>query len=324
MILEQYIQDVLFRQQVCIVPGIGTFTLQHIPAQYNVADKSLDPPGQRVIFENKWTDDGSCLEWISVKENLVPAIASRKLEKYIEDLKASLQSGRPLELPGIGSLQADPTGHISFSPENLPGRPDTLLRLQPVYRQELTDIPPAIPAAPPADVVNVNNEVVEEQYYAPPPWELEEQQSRFKWWWVAIPIAAALVATAIWWFVSNQVPTESTVENTGVTTPAATDTMSLPAEVTQTDTASVQATQQAGDTLQYYVVFATYSSRSAAEKRLRKMQGWGLNVNIYSSKDSTKFKLAFPMRTLAADTAAKVEEIRKTYGGENGRVYLEF
>jgi hypothetical protein len=316
LILEQYIQDVLFRQQVCIVPGIGTFTLQHIPAQYNIVDKSLDPPGQRVIFEDKWTDDGSCLEWISLKENLVPAIASRKLEKYIEDFKASLQSGRPLELPGIGSLQADPVGHISFSPENLPGRPDTL-RLQPVLRQ---DAPP-----PPVTVGTtevVNNEVVD--HYTVPPWELEEQQSRFKWWWVAIPIAAALVATAIWWFVSNQVPTESSAENAGVTTPAVTDTMALPAEVTQTDTAGIVAAQPLSDTLQYYVVFATYSNRNAAEKRLRKMQGWGLNVNIYSSKDSTKFKLAFPMRTTAADTAAKVEEIRKTYGGENGRVYLEF
>lgn len=314
MILEQYIQDVLFRQQVCIVPGIGTFTLQHIPAQYNVVDKSLDPPGQRVIFEETWTDDGSCLEWISLKENLVPAIASRKLEKYIADLKADLQTGRPLELPGIGTLQADTLGHISFNAENLPGGPDTL-RLQPVLR------PDATPKVTVGTTEVVNHEVVD-HYTAIPPWELEEQQSRFKWWWVAIPIAAALVATAIWWFVSNQVPTESSAENGGATPTITLDTMTIPQEVTQTDTSSVAP---ANDTLQYYVVFATYPSRGAAEKRYNKMKKWGINgITMYTTRDSTRFKLAIQCRTIAADTASKVEDVRKNYGGESGKVYLEF
>jgi hypothetical protein len=303
------------------VPGIGTFTLQHIPAQYNVVDKSLDPPGQRVIFEEKWTDDGSCLEWISLKENLVPAIASRKLEKYIEDLKARLQSGRPLELPGIGTLQADTLGHISFSPENLPGRPDTL-RLQPVLRPEAS---PQVTAATPEAVNNevVEHEAVEHYTETVPPWELEEQQSRFKWWWVAIPIAAALVATAIWWFVSNQVPTESSAENEGVTTPVTTDTMSLPAEVTQTDTAGMVAAPAPTDTLSYYIVFGTYSTQAAANKRKNDLKGAPLDIDVYRTNDSTKWKVRIKYRSLAADTAANVKHVKAFYGGKHD-VYVEF
>ena len=315
MILEQYIQDVLFRQQVCIVPGIGTFTLEHIPAQYNVVDKSLDPPGQRVIFDETWTDDGSCLEWISLKENLVPAIATRKLEKYIADLKADLQTGRPLELPGIGTLQADPLGHISFEAESLPGGPDTL-RLQPVLR------PDATPRVTVGTTEVVNNEVVD-HHAAIPPWELEEQQSRFKWWWVAIPIAAALVATAIWWFVSNQVPTESSAENAGVTPATALDTMSLPQEVTQTDTSIAVTPPAAGDTLQYYVVFARYSKLSPAEKRLNKLIGYGLPVEVYSNNDSTEFKLRYKFRTPAKDTTKNMKRVKDNYGPKE-TVYLEF
>lgn len=316
MILEQYIQDVLFRQQVCIVPGIGTFTLQHIPAQYNVVDKSLDPPGQRVTFEEKWTDDGSCLEWISLKENLVPAIASRKLEKYLEDLKARLQSGRTLQLPGIGTLQADPLGHISFSPENLPGRPDTL-RLQPVLRPETSA--PVTAATPEAE----NIEVVEHYTETVPPWELEEQQSRFKWWWVAIPIAAALVATAIWWFVNNQVPAESSAENGGVTTPVTTDTMSLPAGVTQTDTAGMAAAPAPTDTLSYYIVFGTYASQAAANKRKNDLKGAPLDIDVYRTNDSTKWKVRIKYRSTAADTAANVKHVKAFYGGKHD-VYVEF
>lgn len=296
------------------MPGIGTFTLQHIPAQYNVVDKSLDPPGQRVIFEETWNDDGSCLEWISLKENLVPAIASRKLEKYIEDLKAGLQAGRPLELPGIGSLQADPLGHIRFNPQQLPGSPDAL-RLQPVLRQE------AAPKVTVGTTEVVNNEVVD-HYTAVPPWELEEQQSRFKWWWVAIPIAAALVATAIWWFVSNQVPTESSVENAALTPQAATDTMALQQEVTQTDT-SIAPVTPVDDTLQYYVVFARYSKLAAAVKRLKTLKSYGLPAEMYSNNDSTEFRLRMKFRTLAADTAQNIKKVKDNYAPKEN-VYLEF
>jgi hypothetical protein len=283
-------------------------------------DKSLDPPGQRVIFEETWNDDGSCLEWISLKENLVPAIASRKLEKYIEDLKARLQAGRPLELPGIGSLQADPLGHMRFNPEQLPGKPDAL-RLQPVLRED------AAPARVTADATEstteeaVSNEVAD-HYAAVPPWELEEQQSRFKWWWVAIPIAAALVATAIWWFVSNQVPTESSVENAALTPQAATDTMALQQEVMQTDTSIAPGTP-VNDTLQYYVVFARYSKLSVAEKRLKTLKSYGLPAEMYSNNDSTEFKLRMKFRTLAADTAQNMKKVKDNYAPKEN-VYLEF
>ncbi|GAA0543452.1 HU domain-containing protein [Chitinophaga japonensis] len=343
MILRQYIQDVLFRQQVCIVPGIGTFTLQHIPAQYNAVDRSLDPPGQQVTFEEQWTDDGSCLEWISLKENLVPAVARMKLDKYIEALKTSLHSGHPLELPGIGTLQVDALKQIYFEPERLPGKPDTL-QLQPVFRYDAPPAqepaattpapppPPAVPespapveaaAAPEQPVQEPQQAAGEEQSYPTPPWELEEQQqSRFKWWWVVIPIAAALVATAIWWFINNQAPAETSAVNLETAeTPAAMDTMSLPQEVTPTDTGHIIS---ATDTLQYYVVFATYTDRAAADKRFRKMKRWGLNVTMYSTRDSANFKLAVPFRSIAADTAANIETVKNNYGGRDSQVYLEF
>jgi len=337
---------VLFRQQVCIVPGIGTFTLRHIPAQYNAVDNSLDPPGQQVTFDEHWTDDGSCLEWISLKENLVPAVARMKLDKYIEELKTGLQSGHPLELPGIGTLQVDALKQIYFEPERLPGKPDTL-QLQPVFRYDTPppQAPPvaATPAPPPPvtpespasaveaaatpapeqPVQDPHQAATEEQAYPTPPWELEEQQqSRFKWWWVVIPIVAALVATAIWWFVNNQAPAEAAAVNLETAeTPADMDTMTLPQEVTPTDTGHIIS---ATDTLQYYVVFATYTDRAAADKRFCKMKRWGLNVTMYSTRDSASFKLAVPFRSVAADTAANIETVKNNYGGRDSHVYLEF
>jgi hypothetical protein len=72
------------------------------------------------------------------------------------------------------------------------------------------------------------------------------------------------------------------------------------------------------------VVFATYPSRSSAEKRFRTLKGYGLNVAMYNTRDSTKFKLAFPFRSIAADTAKNIKSVKDTYGGKDAKVYLEF
>ncbi len=312
MILQQYIQDVLFRQQVCIVPGLGTFTLQYSPARYNSVDRSLDPPAQQVTFEEKWTDDGSCVEWISLKENLVSSVAELKLDKYINALKADLQSGRALELPGIGTLQLNSQGQISFREETLPGRPDTLQLRQVNFSDPAPSwTPPATtpatpPPPPPVDTytpppvttpayeapayqepaytapVDTTPAASTSQYVAEepptpapvPPWEQEEQQSRFRWWWVAIPIAAALLATAIWWFVSNQ-SSLAADNNTEETAPPVipADTMSMPQEVTPIDTGSAPVTYRPTDTLKYLVVFAEFTNdRVKAEGRARRLK----------------------------------------------------
>lgn len=301
----------LYRQQVCSLPRIGTFTLQPIPARYNVVDKTIYPPGRMIIFDEQWTDDGSCQAWLSLKENLVPTVAMRKLEKYIEELKAALQTGEPLKLPGIGHLQADPMGHINFSQETLPGSLD-ILQLAPVIR------PDASPRITVGTTEMIGQQVVE-HLTAMPERPNNAFTSRFKWWWAAAPAAAVLAGLLIWFVSSGSEPSEN--KNNLAAQPAAVDTMTLHEAVTQTDSNNITPAATTADTLQYYVVFASYTDRAKAERQYRKLKGWGHNVAMYSTKDSSTFKLAIPFHSLAADTAANVDKIRKNYGG---KVYLEF
>jgi hypothetical protein len=356
LILLQYIQDVLFRQQVCIVPGIGTFTLQFLPARYNPADRSLEPPGQQVHFDENWTDDGSCLEWISLKENLVPAVAQLKLDKYIAEMKEALATRQPLTLPGIGFLQIDALGHIDFYPENLPGKPDTL-HLRPLHHmdvpspasQEATPAPQPAYTPPPAntppaaytplpeaaqqlyDSLAANHEPVEAAPtreaaepapYPPAPWELEEQQSRFKWWWVAVPIAAALLATAIWWFKNNQsAGGGNTTLDTLTVSPTELDTMNMVQEMTPADTATTIPVSE-NDTIQYKVVFGAYNSYAAAERRVKQLEKCcGVKAGYYSTQDSSVYRLTITFKTPIKDTAEKIKFVRVNYG-QNTDVFL--
>jgi len=345
-----------------MVPGIGTFKLQFLPARYNPADSSLDPPGQQVLFDENWTDDGSCLEWISLKENLVPAVAQLKLDKYIAEMKGAMENRQPLTLPGIGTLQTDALGHIDFYPENLPGKPDTL-HLHPVFRPdapsrtssyEPTPTPPPQPepayTAPPAytppstPTPTPLPEAAQQLYdklaaeaapaeaheaaagepapYPPAPWELEEQQSRFKWWWVAIPIAAALLATAIWWYVDNQpYGTGSNTLDTVAVSPTELDTMNMVQEMTPADTTTTIPLSE-NDTIQYQVVFGAYRSRAAAERRIKQLEGCcGVKAGYYTQQDSSVYRLSISFKTPVKDTADKVKFVRVNYG-QGTEVYL--
>ncbi|ASZ11778.1 hypothetical protein KTO58_16015 [Chitinophaga pendula] len=317
MILLQYIQDVLTRQQVCCLPHIGTFTLQHIPSRYNVVDHTITPPGQTVTFENKWTDDGSCAEWIASKENLVPAVAQRKLDKYTDELKATLLAGQSLIIPGIGSLKADAMQHIYLEPEVLPEIKDDIL-LRPVIRAD---------QAPPK-ITRGTTEVVAQQVveHLTPVQEEPPSTTGFRWWWIAAPLATALIALIIWWvFAGRQSPAPTTAipaTTTPTTTPA--DTMNIEAGNVTPDSAGTTTTATApSDTLQYFVVFAAYADSAKAGKQYHKLKElWGQNVVRFDKPTSaTPYQLAVPFRSLPADTTANKAAVAKHYAA---RVHIEF
>lgn len=323
MILQQYIQDILFRQKTCCLPQVGTFTLRHIPARFDVADKTLTPPAEEVLFDEQWTDDGACLEWIALKEKLVTAVAQRKLDRYLTAFRAALQTGQPLDLPGIGQLRADMMGHITFKPAILPTGQEVIF-LQPVSR------PGASHKVQQGTTEVVDQQVVEHltpvsSDYSDP---TEEGTSGFKWWWVAVPVAAAVIGFAIW-FISSGNNKSVAAAQQEVSTPAAPpiDTMQQQSESVHTadstvGTAAGNTTPSAAtDSLDYLVVFAEYDNLEKAQKRYQQLKGWGHAVEMHS-KGPELYKLAVPRRSIAADTAAVIDAVRTLYGGHHA--YLEF
>ena len=284
--LQQYITEVLFKQQACSIPQVGTFTIQHIPAHFSVVDQALTPPRQQVNFETRWEDDGSCMQWISQKENLVEAVARMKLDKYLQQFRESLQTGQPIELQGIGSLRLDPFGQIRFTPQELP---DTWqpISLQPVLRPEIA------PKVLQGNTEVVNQEVVEHLSVVP---EEFESQGRFRWWWIVVP--ALLIAAGLSFYLLRDQFKGYSVSGT--------KQPDTPAVAVQLPPDSVQQIREAAapphsDSISYFVVFQTYKIRATAEKSRANRIQWGYpEVVLYASKDSTPLNLAAPFRTFPA------------------------
>ncbi|NML37759.1 hypothetical protein HHL17_11195 [Chitinophaga sp. G-6-1-13] len=318
LILQQYIQEVLFRQRICVVPHIGTFSIQHFPSRYNAGAQTLLPPRDQVVFTQSWQDDGSCQEWIALKENLVPAVAQRKLDKYIEEFKEALQPGQVLELPGIGKLQGDFAGNLHFHAEELPVDP-TDLPITPIQREEPSApsaLPPAI--APTTAMTPVEPPVPPSPAAVEPVMTLEEEDtleavtegSIFKWWWAAAGALILLGGLAAWWYIGRQgtPATPSPVVIIDTTRHAA------PADT------SLAVTPAATDSISYFVVLEEFQDSLSAAKKAVKRQGWKQNVVMY--RRDNLYKVAVPVRSLPIDTTSELQENRSKFG--INKAYLEY
>lgn len=305
--LQQYITEVLFKQQSCSVPQVGTFTIQHIPAHFSVVDQVLTPPRQQVNFDTRWEDDGSCLHWISQKENLVDAVASLKLDKYLQQFRESLQTGQPIDLPGVGSLRLDPFGQIRFTPQELPDA------WQPISLQQVLR-PESAPKVLQGTTEVVNHEVVEHTAAIP---EEFESQGRFRWWWVVVPLLV-IAAGVAFYLLKDQFQSASPA-------PEEKDTPREQSLAPVTDSLPAVAPEPVSDSINYFVVFQTFKTRSEAQKWYDRRQKWEqVDVVMFTAKDSATYHLAIPFRTLPVDTTQAKDSIEFRFKMPKSAIRIEY
>ncbi|WPV70120.1 hypothetical protein [Chitinophaga sp. LS1] len=325
MVLQQYIQDTLFRKEPCILPKTGIFSVQHIPARYNVTTKTLEPPQEVILFEDTWGDEEQLVKWISQREHLVDNIARMKMEKYVEEVQTMLKSGQTFAIPGVGQLKADMAGQVIFIAEYLPIELETLM-VQPVIR---TDVSHRVTIG---DKEFVNNQVVNHvsassenakpnpgyttnSDYPPYP---EPAQSSFRWWWVAVPVAVVLAAGLVWWLIAKQ-PLESQepVISADRSTPATVDTTLVQDSTTRTDSSQQQAASSATATNKtYYVVVEEFHDLKKATKKLNfhHKNDRGYVTLQADSNDTSFYRLLVPFNTPLADTTKSKDSIQKFFG----------
>ena len=314
MVLQQYIQEILFRQHICCLPQLGVFRLTHTPARYDVTSKTILPPGEIITFDETLTNDGGLLEWISQKEHLVPAIAQLKMEKYLDDFRKALKNAEPIVIPGVGQLHANHVGRISFEQEP-PALTRDVLHVSPVIRQDashkvtvgtremvgkqvvdhLTASPSssssssssassAAPAPTPEPVVSTPSTP---STPATPTstgttgsdYEYEYAQeipSKLRWLWVAIPVACVVTAGIVWYSVNKNRPPITRAES--ALNPAPVEAAPVAASQAKADSAEQAAAAAVAATkaqeMAYDVIFAVYKTRKGAEDMYKKQSSW--------------------------------------------------
>ena len=109
------------------LPGIGSFTVETIPAQINIANRSILPSNEKINFSNEiLPSEKKFYSFLSEELSVDETQAQRSFIHFVDDLKSDLLDKKEILFKGIGKL-IQPADEIIFKADELP-----------VYYPELT------------------------------------------------------------------------------------------------------------------------------------------------------------------------------------------
>lgn len=115
--LEHYLNELLYRYNCVIIPGLGAFLTQKKSAVLHKASHTFYPPTKTISFnEQLTTNDGLLVSYMAQAEKIGYEPMLRRVTKSAGDWKAKLQKGERLSLPNIGELWLNEAGKIQFQP----------------------------------------------------------------------------------------------------------------------------------------------------------------------------------------------------------------
>lgn len=114
--LAEQITSLLLRHPYVVVPGLGGFIRERIPAYYDEAQSLVVPPKAELHFSQELShSDGLLEESYATLLGVSLRRARLALEEDIKQLRQALIQDGAVELPGIGTLQMSASGAISFT-----------------------------------------------------------------------------------------------------------------------------------------------------------------------------------------------------------------
>ncbi|MBN1822319.1 MAG: SPOR domain-containing protein [Prolixibacteraceae bacterium] len=106
MKISQYIADLLYFNDIVIVPGLGGFVTSYNPARIGDDQNTIYPPSKQIIFNPLLkNDDGLLVNYISGKEADTSFDAVKKVEEFREKVQYRLEKGEEIILEGLGILK---------------------------------------------------------------------------------------------------------------------------------------------------------------------------------------------------------------------------
>ena len=115
--LSKHIECLLLRHNCVIVPGLGGFVTQYVPARYVPEEELFFPPFRSVGFNPRLTlNDGLLVQsYMQAYDTSYPETL-RIVENAVAEVRAELQESGSFTFNGIGTLSLDAAGNYDFVP----------------------------------------------------------------------------------------------------------------------------------------------------------------------------------------------------------------
>ncbi len=295
MKIEQLIVQHLYKTKSVTLQGIGTVHLNPSVIIPTGNEKDFVMPENAFGFEYnlKAQEDESLIEFIVQQTRKIRPLATSDLESYSILAKQFLNIGKPLVIPGVGTIQKNQEGIYEFIQGNF-------------INTKIEDAP----------------RQMAEKAEEPVSFAHESTKNNNKKYLVALlgVLVLALAGAALYYFLFYNKPavTENSVEQVMETT-------------TVVDTAKIDTTAQIKidslnapappyvavktDSNNFKVVIKEYKNETAANKGLERLSKYNRKFMIIK-KDSVTYQLALPFTTPITDTGRIRDSLRIFFGGK--------
>lgn len=115
--LSRHIESLMLKHDCVIVPGLGGFVTQYVPARYVAEEQLFLPPYRSVGFNSRLVlNDGLLVQsYMQAYDTNYPETL-KLIEGAVGSLKETLRQEGEFELSGIGRLTVDVNGGYRFKP----------------------------------------------------------------------------------------------------------------------------------------------------------------------------------------------------------------
>lgn len=302
-----YITEQLSQEGNSTLPGMGRLHMATDAARWHAQEEKFYPPEKHIVFDETIKKDAapSIIDFVAHHENIAHEVAMQHWEKQSEAWKAGMRSGRPVVIPGVGSLSMDEKENIGFEE-----------KVQALFA------PVAAVALTRQKVVSIDTDTatenVEEANVPPYPSFDDKAPTLLRWWWIAAG-GLVIVALVFFLFFRNRTSRNGLVQNNDeqpLQTAAQADSTPASDSAAQNGTAYLPA----NDSIHYHIVIGSYTLRDRAEKQYSKMKNWGHPVELLRP-DSSRYLLGMSFTSLPADTTVNLINMMKLYGSSVYIVY---
>lgn len=321
MKLPQLLSQFLYQTKKLDLPGIGSFVLDPAAVIPEESDRSGQTVAAGITFKNTviLSPDDALIQFIKEHTGKMKPLAAADLDFFLTTGKQLLNIGKPFYLEGIGTLIQNKEGRLDFAP----GEYSTAKLQDPATEKREREEKKKTP---------VN--------YDEPPREYEPKSNTIRQTLLLLGLIGGLVA--IGWggyylykrntFVEPVVENKPVIENENkpaITQDSAhspTDS-ARPAEtksgtaVKPADTPAQPVVAQAAPTeippganLYKFVILET-TKKGRALRRYNQLLGYQLNIKM-DQKDSSYFKLYFPIAATVRDTTHIKDSLMDVYAAQ--------
>jgi cell division septation protein DedD len=119
MNVAQYIKELLYTHECVIVPDLGGFLAQYKGADLNTETNIITPPCRQVSYNARLVNnDGLLCNYIANATSATYSQAQSALQHWVRTAKALLLQKDTIHISGVGTLQQDELGAITFNPDS--------------------------------------------------------------------------------------------------------------------------------------------------------------------------------------------------------------